>query len=148
MVASDVHAHCEIKSMRTEALHARIQVQLLAAICLGMLHKPREHLLAKTFGPFRLIGYQVIDIHAFTPPQVFQQPKASHAFNRAVVLQKYQVITPLRLSLNAFEEISLYEARAQLRDDRIAAQNLFATLGDDHAHSACSNNSNSRRTPC
>src|SRR3954464_1124825 len=101
-----------------------------------MLHQPREQLLAITFGSLALVRHQVIDIHAFAPPQVFEQPKTSYAFDDAILLQKCETVALPHLSLHPFEELTFCQARPQLRHDGIATENLVPALGNDYAHSA------------
>ena len=61
MMRRDVHAALEIKTVGGEALHARIEGEVFAAVFPGVFDQPIEKSRAESAGAIGIVGNQIVD---------------------------------------------------------------------------------------
>jgi hypothetical protein len=131
-MSDDVHPVREIKPVRAESLHTRIQMKLIASAIAGQFSEPAEKLFAITprSGLFR--REEIVHVQDFSPRETFRDAKTGHGPDRTAVLEKYQFVSALLLSLHARDEILFLNMRPELNHHGVTAENirLGSRMGD------------------
>src|ERR1700722_1640042 len=136
-MATDPHPLSQIKTMRGEALDARIQLQPLAAFRAGELANPVKHLLAQPLRPRALIRHQVVHITKASPKQTGHDPKTRRGGDLALASDECEAITLCQLLSNGRHKFFLLQIPAQLEHARPAIPNVGVSLGEYYGHNVC-----------
>lgn len=135
VVSSDREAFSKIETMCMFALHARVEVQLVALLTARFFAQPIEQSLAIAFRATALICDEIINVKDAATVQHLHKSISRHRSNDAVVSHGRETIAlGIHHPTHSGEVIVRRDVRAELPHDFARRKNIFIGLDsiDDH----------------
>ena len=134
VVAADIEALTQVEPVSSEPLHARIQVQLVAAELASTRLQPLDHSCTRPFGAMALGRYQIIDVDVFTPRQFGSHDKAGDTQHLTVGLNVRDLIPRLPLLFDLSDERFSIERRTELQQDSADPLEIVVRFSNPDVH--------------
>ncbi len=132
--------------MRSEALHARIQLQCLASMRPRQIDKPVEDFPAEVLRAVIRIGHEVINIQIVTRREIFVDSKASDRPHSSIFFEVCKPETAAHLTPYARNEVRLFNMGAQLLHHWEASPHLLVRLGFHDLYHCLTSQASSERS--
>ncbi len=88
MMGRNIHAISQVKTMGAESLHARVEVDLLAALRSCETKNPVEEALSMPTRATLLISDEILNVEVSSPGKGFSEAETRDGSYRAVILQQ------------------------------------------------------------
>jgi hypothetical protein len=92
VMRSDIHAPVQVKAVRSESLHTRIEGEVLASLLLLMFDEPIEKRGAKSARAVGIVRDEIVDVNSAAGEKEIQDAKARHGADDTVQLQKRKLV--------------------------------------------------------
>src|SRR5437867_8570533 len=126
----DAHPVSQIKTVRIEALHARIEVQLRAPVRVSASDTPVKPCVPVAARALRRSGHQIVHVQYPAPGKELRDTEAGDGSHGAGLLDERQMIATLPLlPADALDELPLDNVRTQLRHCRETPADLVVRFG-------------------
>ena len=125
---SNVHAPVQIKAVRSESLHTRIEGEVLAPLLLRVLDEPIEKGSTKSARAVRIVRNKIVNVKGAAGEKEIQDAKACHGANNTVQLEKRKLVPLLLLVENPRGEIDGLDMGTQFTHDGATAAYLFGRV--------------------
>lgn len=129
-MGSDIHAAIQIEAVGGEALHARIQGEVLAALLFGVFDQPIEKRGAESARAVGIVRDQIVDIEGAAGKKEIEDAKAGDRSDNPIQFEEDKLVSLFLLGENPGGEIDRLDVGTQLTHDGTTAADLFGRMGE------------------
>ena len=134
MIRSDVHPLAKIKTVGIEALHAGIELEIVATLRTRLRDQPREQRPAVTARSLRGVGHEIVDVQIFSREKFVLIAVTRDGSHDSCILHAREVkVFALHLP-DARDKIGGGKMRPQLLHHGKAARDVCIGFSDEDFH--------------